>query len=103
MIALCQLTVRINGDCRFFDRSSKIVMKLTTSLIADKLFEIKLTSNALCANFCTATAECFYLTVDVKNEICTLYKQGSNYYNTTNLYTYVLDTTWTEVFHFEYY
>ena len=71
--------------------------KFVTFLKAVQLFQTELISSVVCASYCTAVAECYYMTVDTENIVCTFYSQGSTYYNTTDLTTYVLVSTWVEV------
>ena len=96
--SLYQSVVLVGGDCRLFHkRSSKMTQLSVKNLRAAKLLETKMKTKVSCTSQCTAMANCYYMTVDMKNNICMFYNQGSNNYNTTNLQTFVLELTKTEV------
>ena len=74
--------------------------KAIASLRAESLYRVSCSgpSNRVArAVQCIKQKQCFYLTIDNENNVCTFHNQGSTFYNTTSLQTYVLDLPSTAV------
>ena len=95
MFSLYQPITFIEAHCELiYKRAAKMNQKAIASLRAESLYRVSCSSpsNRIAhAVQCIKQKQCFYLTFDSQNNICTLYNQGSTFYNTTSLQTYVLD------------
>ena len=101
IVFICQPIAFVTSSCRlFYKSSSKMNLKSITILRADKLYDTlcsySLKKLAL-ASQCIKMEQCYYLTIDKKNNICSFYNQCSTFYNTTNLQTYILELISTAV------
>ena len=101
IVFICQPIVFVTSSCSlFYKSSSKMNLKSITILRADKLYDTQCSYSLkilALASQCIKMEQCYYLTIDKKNNICSFYNQGSTFYNTTNLQTYILELISTAV------
>ena len=76
-------------------------LKSLSFLIGAKLFTVnckELISKLTSASRCISLKHCFYLTIDITNNVCSFYDQGLITYNVTSLQSYVMELTSNAVF-----
>ena len=93
--------VGVRSDCTLlYKRSSRMTLKQVNHFLGDRLYDIRCfnqISQMASATRCIKMENCYYLTVDKTNNVCTFYNQGSTIYNTANLLTYALEVPSTAV------